>query len=79
MAPPGKAHKSGQAGRKVAKKDAMRKKKLGDVGESGMTAAQKNPKAFTFKSARRAQKQMSRSADKEQKRFHCGSRKPMHK
>lgn len=71
MAPSGKAHKKNKAGRKASKKDVSRKKKLGDLGESGMSAKQKNPKAFTFNSARKAQKQVARSADREQKRFHC--------
>lgn len=67
----GKAHKKSKAGRKASKKDVSRKKKLGDLGESGMSMKQKNPKAFTFNSARKAQKQLARSADRQQKRLHC--------
>lgn len=58
-----KAHRKKQAGPKTLKK---RKKKCGDTNED----VQKNPKAFTYRSAVRAAKSQRRTLDLKEKRHH---------
>ncbi|KAK7084475.1 Glycoside hydrolase 2 (Mannanase, beta-galactosidase) [Halocaridina rubra] len=59
-----KAHSHRHAGRKAEKKAAKKKH------EQDLTAQQRNPKAFAFKSAAKAQKQFLRTQDFKAKKHH---------
>ena len=67
------AAKKQRGNQKKAKKAQKTKKAEDPEGAAAAQNAQKNPKAFTFRSTGKAKAAAARSAEKEQRRLHGGS------